>query len=251
MITDFAKEIAVEAGKIIKTFYGKARSFDKKGSMNFVTDADFAADKFLKKNILKKFPTHKILSEEDDKHDLSDLSDVWIIDPLDGTTNFKYQIPFFAVSIAYLKNGNVFSGIVYDPIHEELFWAEKGKGAFLGKNKLIIDNSILLNKSIIATDGHYKTGEFEDKLKIIGKLNEYTGAIRILGSAVLGLTYVSCNRINLYFHDSLEAWDLAAASLIIEEAGGIIKQINGKPLDLFNKNAVASSPKLFKKFLEL
>ena len=249
--TDFAKDIALAAGKIVKNYYGKAKSFDKSGSMNFVTEADLAADKFIKDAIKKQFPTHQILSEEDEIHELKNVSDLWILDPLDGTTNFKYQIPFFAVSIAYLKNGKVFSGAVYDPVYEELFWAERDKGAYLNQKKLLIDNSISLNKTVIGTDGSYETGTFNEKLNILEKLNKYTGTVRILGSAVLDMTYVAVGRINLYFHDSLEAWDMAAASLIVEEAGGIVKQVNGKPLDLFEKNAVATSPKLLKEFLKL
>lgn len=251
MITDFAKKIAVETGEIVKNFYGKAKSFDKSGNMNFVTEADLAADKYLKEEIYGKFPSHGIISEEDDKHEIKEHSDLWIIDPLDGTTNFKYQIPFFAVSVAYLKDGKVFCGAVYDPIHAELFWAEKGKGAYLGQTKLTIDNSISLNKAVIGTDGHYETGKFDEKLNILKKLNKYTGTVRILGSAVLDMTYIATNRINLYFDDSLEAWDMAASSLIVEEARGIVKQINGKPLDLFGKNAVATSPKLLEEFINL
>jgi len=253
MILDFAKETAKKAGKIMKSYYGRAKSFDKAGAMNFVTEADLAADKFIKEAIKKHFPTHQILSEEDEIHNMDAVPDLWIIDPLDGTTNFKFQIPFFAISIAYVKNGKVEVGAVYDPVHEELFWAEYGKGAFLNNLKLRIEENVTLDKAVVGHDGHYDKGGGKQLLKIDDKLDDLGTTVKVMGSAVLDLCYVPVNRFNLYFHDGLKPWDLAAAYLIIKEAGGEVKYADGNEVNILetNKLIVASSPKLLTEFLKL
>lgn len=253
MILDFAKDTAKKAGEIVNSYYGKAKSFDKVGAMNFVTEADLEADRFIKEAIMKQFPSHQILSEEDEVHDLKSKEDLWIIDPLDGTTNFKFQIPFFSISIAYVKNGVVTVGAVYDPVHDELFWAEIGKGAFLNNSKLIIDENITLDKAVAGHDGHYEKGGGKQLLKIDDKLDDLGTTVRVLGSAVLDLCYVPVNRFNLYFHDGLKPWDLVAAYLIVKEAGGEVKYADGSEVNILetNKLIVASSPKLLSEFLKL
>lgn len=251
MILDFAKNTAKKAGEIVKSYYGKAKSYNKTGAMNFVTDADLAADKFIKDEIRKIYPAHQILSEEDEIHEMKSAENLWIIDPLDGTTNFKFQIPFFAVSIAYVKNGTVTVSAVYDPIHKELFWAEKGKGAFLNSHQLKIEDKWNLDNSIIALDASYKLGGMKEKFKIWTELDKYPATPRLLGSAVLGITYVAVNRVNLYFTDGCYPWDIAASSLIVQEAGGKVLDFDQKPFNLFTQGIIASSPKLLSEFLKL
>lgn len=252
-ILDFTKDSAKKAGEIVKNYYGKAKSFEKRGVMNYVTEADLAADKFIKHTINKQFPGHQILSEEDEIHDLKKYPDHWIIDPLDGTTNFKFQIPFFAISLAYLKDGEVKVGAVYDPVHDELYWANKGKGAFLNNQKLKIDDSVNLSSAVLGHDGHYEKGGSKNLLAIDDKLDDLGTTVRHLGSAVLDLCFVSVNRFNLYFHDGLKPWDLAAAYLIIKEAGGEVKYQDGKEVDILNTNQliIAGSPHLLSEFSKI
>jgi len=248
---DFAKETAQKAGEIVNSFYGKAKSFNKDGAMNFVTDADLAADKFIKTEITENFPSHQILSEEDKFHKMQKVPDLWVIDPLDGTTNFKFQIPFFSISIAYLKNGEVNVGAVYDPIHDELFWAEKGKGAFLNGQQLKIEDKWNLDNSMIALDGSYKLNGMKRKLEIWDKLDQHSATIRLLGSAVLTIAYIATQRINLYFSDFVFPWDIAASSLIVQEAGGQVLDFDKKPFNLFTQGIIAGSPSLLSEFTKL
>lgn len=251
MILDFAKDTAKKAGEIVKSYYGKAKSFDKEGAMNFVTDADFASDKFIKDEIKKNFPAHQILSEEDEIHEMKSAEDLWIIDPLDGTTNFKFQIPYFSVSIAYVRNGIPTIGAVYDPVHDELFWTEKGKGSFLNDQKLTIDDKWNLQDAMIALDGSYELNHMQNKLAILSKLDHYPATVRLLGSAVLAITYIAANRINLYFSDYVYPWDVAAASLIVEEARGQVFDFDKKPFDLFTQGILTGSPSLLSEFTKL
>lgn len=248
---NFAKETAKKTGEIINNFHGKTKSFNKEGAMNFVTEADFAADKFIKTEIAKNFPSHRILSEEDKIHEMQKVPDLWIIDPLDGTTNFKFQIPFFSISIAYLKNGEVNVGVVYDPIHNELFWAEQGKGAFLNSRYLKIEDKWNLDNSMISLDGSYKLNGMKKKLEIWDKLDQHPATIRLLGSAVLTIAYIATGRINLYFSDFVFPWDIAASSLIVQEAGGQVLDFDKKPFNLFTQGIIAGSPSLLSEFTKI
>lgn len=247
----FAKNTAQKAGEIVKSYYGKAKSYDKPGRMNFITDADLASNKFIEEEIKKNFPNHQILSEEDKIHEMKNAENLWIVDPLDGTTNFKFGIPLFCVSIAYVENGEVNIGAVYDPNHDELFWAEKGKGAFLNGQKLKIDDQWSLQNAVIALDGNYELNKMKGKLEIILKLDQYPATLRLLGSAVLGISYLAANRINLYFENYVYPWDIAASSLIVQEAGGKVLEYNKQPFNLFTQGIIAGSPSLLSEFTNL
>lgn len=251
MMIEFAKKIAQQAGKILIKYYGNAKSQNKKGAMNFVTEADIQSDLFLKAEIKKHFPMHHLLSEEDEIHSFQNSSDLWVIDPLDGTTNFKFQIPLFCVSVSYIKNGQVVIGVVYDPLHQELFWAEKGKYAYLN-NKILKNKDIwTLQNSLIAFDGKYELNGMKRTLEICSKLDNYPATIKVLGSAALAISYLAAGRLNLYFSDFSYPWDVSASSLIAQEAGIKVINFDRSSFNIFSKSFLGGSPKLLSEFLAL
>ncbi|EKD87580.1 MAG: hypothetical protein ACD_36C00015G0003 [uncultured bacterium] len=216
---DFLKRITVEAGELIeRTERTKAKD---KGVAGWATEADFASEEFLMSQIHKQFPSHKILSEETENtlEDLEKEPHLWVIDPVDGTTNFSFHIPFYCISAGYMENGKTIAGAVYDPSRNELFWAEDGKGAFMNTTRLTIDQQTSF-KGKVACVGfwHPNKKDFRVTQKIYKQ-----GAANIVshGSAALSLSYIAAGRLFLFYQSTpLHAWDVAAAQLVIEEAGG-------------------------------
>ena len=237
---DAVKNAAVKAGKMIKSRLGKVRSIEYKGAINIVTDVDKKAEALIIRDLKKEFPEYGILAEEspEQKND----SAKWIIDPLDGTTNFAHGFPFFAVSIGLEKEGRIVAGAVYDPMHDELFYARQGKGAFLNKKKIRVSKTKKLDKSFLATGFSYT---FKDKEN--NNMDNFRNfmmaslAIRRAGAASLDLCYVACGRFDGFWELDLFPWDMAAAAVIIEEAGGKLSDFRGRKFDLYAKNVTASN----------
>ena len=183
-----------------------------KGPTDFVSNADLKAEKIIIEELKKARPYYSIISEEEGSEKNKDKNNTWIIDPIDGTTNFLHGIPHFAISIA-LKSGNeIISGLIYDPIKDEMFYAEKDNGAFFNNQRIRVSKKRDLNSCLFATGGQSK--------------NEINLPIRKTGSAALDIAYVAAGRYDGYFQNNLNLWDIAAGIIILNEAGGIINEID-------------------------
>ena len=243
-ITIFAKEIALKAGEILREGFGTDFGiYNKEGINNLVTDYDNKSERLIISAINEKFPNHSILAEETGKSGEFSLNEIrWVIDPLDGTVNFAHNIPQFSVSIAAELNGEILSGVVYHPILNELFWAEKGVGAYFGDKKMRVSSNNDLLKSILVTGFPYNVN-----LNPNNCLTQFTNLIgkgipvRRLGSAALDLAYVACGRFDGFWEVELNPWDTAAGFLLVEEAGGKVSQYNGEKYSIFDRTILATN----------
>lgn len=253
---DFQKKalpIALEAGGILLQNYGKVREITHKGahSINLVTDIDKKSERFIVKSLLKAFPDHQILAEEGSLS-RADSPYKWLIDPLDGTTNYYHGFPFFSVSIALEIQGEVTLGIVYAPMLRELFVAERKKGATLNGKRINVSKETLLTKSLLATGFPYDVREARrDNLNYFSSFLKKAQAIRRAGSASIDLCYVACGRFDGFWELRLAPWDLAAGVLMIEEAGGKVSNFSGRKLNLYGDDAAASNGRIHLQLLSV
>jgi len=220
---------ARRAGAILRRRYGKVHKIDKKGVIDLVTEADYQSEQFLVSNIQRDFPGHTIVTEEAGR--LEGLNaHCWYIDPLDGTVNFAHHIPIFSVSIAYSEEGRVLMGVVYDPMRDECFSAERGKGAWLNHTPIRVSDVEQLTDALLVTGFPYEIRTTEqNNLDHFSYFATHAQAVRRLGSAALDLCYVAAGRFDGYWELLLKPWDLAAGSLICQEAGGVVTDLNGGP----------------------
>ena len=205
-----------------------------KGPSNFVSNADTKAEKIIIEELMKAKKNYSIISEEDGSKINSDSKNVWIIDPIDGTSNFLHGIPHFAISIALKSNNEIISGLIYDPIKDEMFYAEKNSGAFFNNKRIKVSKKKEIENCLFATGG---------KEKIISDF-----ITRKTGSAALDMAYVAAGRYDGYFQNNLNLWDVAAGIIIIKEAGGIVNEINLS--NQSNIKIIASSSRINEKMLE-
>lgn len=249
---DFIKDIIINSGEILKTGFGSTYRIDKKfGKNNLVTEFDYKSEKYIIEAISKEFPTHNIISEEsgiDNKE--SEYS--WIIDPLDGTVNFANNIPIFSVSIALQKGNSIIAGAVYNPISNELFTAELGKGAFFNENQIVVSEKSDFDSSLLVTGFPYNIGEEAEKvLKSFSKVVTRGIPVRRLGSAALDLSYVACGRFEGFWEANLNSWDVAAGILIVNEAGGVCTNYKNELSQLDDRQIVATNKLIHKDLLEI
>ncbi|HCY18337.1 MAG TPA: inositol monophosphatase [Deltaproteobacteria bacterium] len=239
------KKIAITAAKnaglILKKNLGKPRSIEYKGVIDIVTEMDRKAEDLIIKTIKKEFPEHGILTEESNERK-SSSEYRWIIDPLDGTTNYSHGYPVFCVSIALEKEGEIILGVVYDPVLGELFTAEKDKGAFVNNKKIKVSKIRELTKSLLATGFPYdvRTSR-QNNLDHFSNFAVKAQAIRRAGSAALDMCYVAYGRFDGFWEIKLKPWDTAAAMLIIREAGGMVTDFNGGPFSMYSGETLASN----------
>ena len=205
-----------------------------KGPSNFVSNADTKAEKIIIEELMKAKKNYSIISEEDGSKINSDTENVWIIDPIDGTSNFLHGIPHFAISIALKSNNEIISGLIYDPIKDEMFYAEKNSGAFFNNQRIKVSKKKEIENCLFATGG---------KEKVISDF-----ITRKTGSAALDMAYVAAGRYDGYFQNNLKLWDVAAGIIIIKEAGGIVNEINLS--NHSNIKIIASSSRINEKMLE-
>lgn len=232
--------LAQEAGKIILR---SSKEIDTvKGIGNFATKADLESEKFVMEEILKKFPGHAIFSEETRNkiRKPEDIASLWIIDPIDGTTNFFYGIPFFAVSIAYAEFGKVTAGAIYDPVRRELFCARAGGGAYLDSERLKMRSIGKFSGTLANIGSPYKKANFEKIYPLSLELNRRGARIRNYGASVLEAAYVAAGRLAFYADWGPKTWDVAAAKLIVEEAGGTVEVFGGNTI--FNAQGYMFGP---------
>lgn len=222
------EKLALEAGAILRDGYDKEHTVHYKGTIDLVTEADHASEAFLLGEIKSKFPGGHILAEESGSIQGSN-EDIWYIDPLDGTVNYAHHIPIFCVSIGFSTNGQMTLGVVYDPMRDELFAAERGKGAFLNGKRIQVSGVTELEKSLLVTGFPYDTWDTElDNFKYFERLAKKTQGVRRLGSAALDACYVAAGRFDGFWEFKLKPWDVAAGGLIAQEAGAKVTAIDGR-----------------------
>lgn len=222
------ERLAREAGAILRNGYNKEHTVHYKGTIDLVTESDHASEAFLLGEIKSHFPDGHILAEESGSIQGSN-EDLWYIDPLDGTVNYAHHIPIFCVSIGFASNGALTLGAVYDPMRDEMFLAEKGKGAFLNGKPIHVSDVVELEKSLLVTGFPYDTWNTElDNFKYFERLAKKTQGVRRLGSAALDACYVAAGRFDGFWEFKLKAWDVAAGGLIAREAGAKVTAINGR-----------------------
>jgi myo-inositol-1(or 4)-monophosphatase len=227
---------------------------NEKQHNDFVTEVDHAAEQAIIEVLKTAYPDHAILAEESgasaNLHDENE--NVWIIDPLDGTTNFIHSFPQYCVSIALQQRGQITQAVVYDPTRNELFTASKGAGAYLNEKRIRVTKRDRMADSLIGTGFPFRgTDNLDEYVKMFRVMTEKTAGLRRAGAAALDLAYVACGRLDGFFEKGLQPWDVAAGSLLITEAGGIVGNFSGESDYLDKGNVIAGTPKIFAQMLGL
>ncbi|MEK7086051.1 MAG: inositol monophosphatase family protein [Patescibacteria group bacterium] len=266
-LLNFTIKTARKAGELILKSRKKGLQINEKGRNDLVTNVDKAAEKLIIKEIKSAFPSHSILAEESDflnettPEDYAKSKFIWLIDPIDGTTNFAHGLNEYAISIGLFKtaksehsknfqylSGELIMGVVFAPALNELFYAKKGKGAYLNDKKIKISNISKLKNSLLATGFPYNNRK--RNLPYFSTMIDQSQAIRRLGAASLDLCYVAMGRFDGYWEFDLKPWDIAAGTLIVKEAGGKITDTNGNMLDLFGKDILATNGKIHQEMIK-
>lgn len=238
------EKVSREAGACLNTFFGRKLTIRKKGELDLVTEADETVERLVVEAISATFPNDSILAEEGSSKS-GDSGFKWIIDPLDGTTNFAHELPQFSVSIALAQEGRVISGVVFDPIKDEYFAAHLGEGATLNGQPIHIGVREQLGEALGVSGFSYNRRErMEELLERTRRILMHCQGFRRLGSAALDLAYVACGRFDVYLEDGLNAWDIAAGQLLVREAGGVVSLLNGESLVLERGQILATNESL-------
>ena len=224
-----------------------------KGPNDFVSEVDQAAEQAIIEVLLEAYPGHGILAEESGRQHGARHSDfVWIIDPLDGTTNFLHGFPVYAVSIALAHRGQVQQAVVYDPTRNDLFYASRGRGAFLNDKRLRVSKRTRIGDALIGTGFPFRKGDnFKRYVKMFEEVMQSCAGLRRPGAAALDLCYVAAGYYDGFFETGLNPWDVAAGSLIITEAGGLIGNFTGEADYLYQREVVAGTPKVYGQLVQI
>ena len=251
---------AIKAARRAATVINRA-SFDldrvvvtEKQHNDFVTDVDQAAEQAIIEVLSKAYPDHAILGEESgasaNTHDENEYQ--WIIDPLDGTTNFIHGFPQYCVSIALAHRGVITQAVIYDPVRNDLFTATKGAGAYLNEKRIRVTKLDRISNALLGTG--YVAGSaraLDEYLKMYAIMGERSQGVRRAGSAALDLAYVACGRLDGFYEKGLKPWDIAAGALMITESGGIVGEFSGESEYLYKGDVIAASPKIFGQMITL
>src|SRR3954466_1171130 len=235
---------ARHAGRSLKRDLGEVEHLQVslKGPANFVTMADKRAEELLYADLTKSRPGYGFIGEEGGTREGADKSHTWIVDPLDGTTNFLHGIPHFAISIGLQREGTMIAGLIYNPANEELYLAERGKGAFLNDQRIRVAARRQLNECVIACGlPHIGRGDHELSRQEMAALQPRVAGLRRFGAASLDMAFIAAGRLDGYWERNLQAWDMAAGTIIVREAGGIVSGINGDDDALKSGHVVAGN----------
>lgn len=236
-----AKHAAREAGRLVLELRKSERTVEKKGKVDLVTDADRRSEQLIREIIESNFPDHSFIAEEGTEAE-GDSEYLWLVDPLDGTTNYAHGLPIYCVSIGLLKKDKIIAGCIYNPNLDECFTAEAGKGAFLNGKPIHVSKTESLDDSLLATGFPYDIRETEDdNLKEFTAFYKKAQAVRRAGAAALDLAYVACGRFDGFWEFKLSPWDIAAGILLVEEAGGRATSYSGDRYDIYEGELVASN----------
>ena len=251
-ILNIAVRAARRAGSIINraSLDGSPLEVRSKRANDFVTKVDGAAEEAIIDAVRKAYPDHGFLAEESGKS-AGEAEYVWVIDPLDGTTNFIHGFPQYCVSIGVQHRGQTAHAVVYDPVRNELFTASKGRGAFLNDRRIRVSKCLKLEGALVGTGFPFK--ELRRVERYMGQLKtmmEKTAGVRRAGAAALDLAYVACGRLDAFWELGLSPWDMAAGALLVQEAGGLVSDPSGEQDFLATGDIVAATPKMFTQLLE-
>lgn len=239
---NFAIETAREAGQLLLEKFGRKLNVSKKGDINLVTEADIASEKLIIERIRSYYPKHSILAEESGAAVLDGASEwKWIIDPLDGTTNFAHGYPCWCVTLALEHNGEIVLGVTFDPTRNELFAAERGHGATLNNKPILVSNTESIADALIVTGFPY---DFKQKENFARHLTQFllsSRGVRRDGSAAIDMAYIACGRFDGFWEEGLNPWDVAAGMLLIEEAGGNVTYYDGSKFSIYTPPICASN----------
>ena len=242
------------AGRVITRSVDRVDTLriDTKGRNDFVTDVDRQAEAEIVGVLRRAYPEHAVLGEESGESGPEGAEYRWIVDPLDGTTNFLHGLPHFSVSIALEHKGRLFQAVVYDPMRQELFTAGKGEGAFLDGKRLRVARTAHLADALLGTGFPYRTGQDLDFYqRTLRHYTEKSGGVRRLGSAALDLAYVAAGRLDGTWLSGLQAWDIAAGGLVVREAGGLLNDFDGGDDWLERGEVIAATPKVHHEMLQV
>lgn len=255
---EFLEDLARQAGKIICSGYNprpdhrSTLDIRYKGAIDLVSEIDLQAEKLILERIISEFPGDSIIAEENGIVKEKDCC-VWYVDPLDGTINYIHGLPIFCVSLGYAENGEVKLGVVHDPVRDECFTAERGRGAFLNGEPIHVSSTPSLNESLLVTGFSYDIREIEaNNINYFVKFSTLARGVRRLGSAALDLCYVASGRLDGYWELELKSWDLAAGSLIAQEAGALVTDLKGGPEFLRSPHSIlACTPAIQQQMLDV
>jgi len=251
----FAKSTARQAGKLLNAMHSKvARNYRTKSTaLDIVTKADIASEKLIVSSIKRSFPSHHIMAEEECSCNHNKTANLrgmapdafcWVIDPLDGTTNYSHGFPFYCVSIALYQGAKTIAGVVYNPTMDEMFYASPGKGAYLNGKKILVSNIKSLSQGLLVTGFPYIIKEQPgDNFTNFYNFSLTAQAVRRAGAAALDLCYVACGRFDGFWERELKPWDTSAGALILREAKGRATDFNNRPYDAFNHREILASNK--------
>lgn len=248
---DFAIRVAQDAGRLLRDRLGTVINIGHKGAINIVTDVDLASEKLIREAISTYYPRHEILAEEGGlAQSASDYR--WVVDPLDGTTNYAHGYPVFCVSIALEYKGETILGVVYDPMRDELFTAERGGGAWLNNRRIRVSDTSDLMHSLLSTGFPY-----DIRTSTLTNLDHWANfamnaqALRRDGAAAIDLCYVACGRFDGFWELNLSPWDTAAGALLVEEAGGRISDFKGGKFSNYEPQVLASNGLIHDRMIEV
>lgn len=245
---DAAIEIAREAGQLLLAHCGVG--FELKGAFDLVTAADRASEKLIMERLRQRFPQHGVVAEEGGRAEMgAELR--WYVDPLDGTTNFAHGFPMWNVTLALARRGEVIAGVIYDPLNRELFAAERGAGARLNGAPIHVSKAPVLNDSLLATGFPSRKRHLNVNIHFYYQLAMLSHGVRRGGSAAIDLAYTAAGRLEAFWEFGLNPWDMAAGTLLVEEAGGRVSGMRGEALDLHGRYVFASNGLIHDETLKL
>ena len=241
-----------EGGRVILMYFDQLDrlEYSSKGRNDYVSQADVEAERAVLDVLTRAYPDHGIIAEESGEREGSEYT--WVIDPLDGTTNFLHGFPMFAVSVAVKRGGVLEHGVVYDPLHDEMFTASRGEGAQLNGKRLRVSTTRQLAPSLLGTGFPFRDlGIIEPWMRSFQSLLPKTSGIRRAGAAALDLAYVAAGRLDGFWEFGLKPWDMAAGALLIREAGGLVSDVSGGQDFLESGNLVSANPLIFEEFRKI
>jgi myo-inositol-1(or 4)-monophosphatase len=245
-----AGEIAREAGALLARFFERRVAVEYKGEFDVVTEADRSSERLIVERLQTRFPSHSVVAEEGGGQDRRSEF-VWYVDPLDGTTNFAHSFPMFAVTLALEHAGEVVAGVVYDPLRDEFFSAEKGGGAYLNHRRIQVSRVSRLGESLLATGFPSYRRHADVNVYFYHQTAMLAHGVRRAGSAALDLCYVACGRLDGFWEFRLKPWDIAAGLLLVSEAGGCYSDMHGQPHSLAGAETAASNGLIHREMLDL
>ncbi len=245
-----AVAIARESGALLADFFARHIPYELKGENDLVSEAVRASERLVIERLTKHYPTHAIVAEEGGGHE-STSGFRWYVDPLDGTTNFAHTFPCFNVTLALEQQGELIAGVIFDPINEELFTAEKGAGAFLNGNRIHVSKVAKLETALVATGFPSRKRHQSINIHFYHQLGMATHGVRRCGSAAIDLAFVACGRLDAFWEFGLNPWDMAAGRLLVAEAGGKFSGMHGEPHQLRGPDLLVDNGLIHAEILEL